>query len=155
MSAATYILDELEAIGASIMSAGNRLLLRAGPKPVPASVIRRVREAKPELLALLHQEDNTATAGIGRLVPDAEGEPSLEQPCAARRGRVQKLNSAFLHFCVRCGRFAAFGYGVRLRTGQLGRWYCGEHRPGPQPMIPGATLSPSNPYKLKRSNRAD
>jgi hypothetical protein len=57
------------------------------------------------------------------------GEPGLEQPCAARRGRVQELEGAFLHFCCRCGRFAAFGYGVRLRARQLGRWYCGEHRP--------------------------
>ena len=134
MSAAAHILHELEAIGAIIAPAGDRLLLRAGPKPVPASIIRRVREAKPELLALLHQED-AATAAIARLVAHADGEPSLEQPCAARRGRVQELNGAFMHFCVRCGRFAAFGYGVRLRTGQLGHWYCGEHRPG----APGTT----------------
>jgi hypothetical protein len=38
-------------------------------------------------------------------------------------------SGAFLHFCCRCGRFGAFGYGVRLRTGQPGRWFCGEHRP--------------------------
>lgn len=64
-----------------------------------------------------------------RLVPDAAGEPGLELPCAARRGRVQTLDGAFLHFCVECGRFGAFGYGVRLRAGHTGRWYCGEHRP--------------------------
>jgi hypothetical protein len=64
-----------------------------------------------------------------RVMPIADGEPGLEQPCAARRGRVQVLDGAFLHFCVECGRFAAFGCGVRLRAGQLGRWYCGEHRP--------------------------
>lgn len=63
------------------------------------------------------------------VLPIAHGEPGLEKPCAARRGRVQELEGAFFHFCRRCGRFAAFGYGVRLRTGQLGRWYCGEHRP--------------------------
>ena len=64
-----------------------------------------------------------------RVVPVAIGEPGLEQPCACRRGRVQVLDGVFLHFCCRCGRFAAFGYGVRLRAGELGRWYCGEHRP--------------------------
>ncbi len=53
----------------------------------------------------------------------------MAEPFAARRGRVQMLDNAFLHFCEVCGRFAAFGYGVRLRAGQLGRWYCGEHRP--------------------------
>src|SRR3974377_1860277 len=56
------------------------------------------------------------------IVSAADGEPSLEQPCAARRGRVVALESgAFLHFCCRCGRFAAFGYGVRLRAGRPGR----------------------------------
>lgn len=64
-----------------------------------------------------------------RVVAVANGEPGLEQPCAARRGRAQVLDNAFLHFCCRCGRFAAFGYGVHLRAGQLGRWYCGENRP--------------------------
>ena len=60
----------------------------------------------------------------------AAGEPDVEQPCAARRGRVVPLdNGAFLHFCCECGRFGAFGYRVRLREGRLGRWYCGEHRP--------------------------
>jgi hypothetical protein len=62
-------------------------------------------------------------------MPFADGEPALEEPCAARRGRVQELDDAFLHFCRQCGRFAAFGYGVHLRAGRLGRWYCGKHRP--------------------------
>jgi hypothetical protein len=57
------------------------------------------------------------------------GEPPLSEPCAARRGRVEQTNSTTVRFCVVCGRIALFGYGVRLRVGQLGRWYCGEHRP--------------------------
>ena len=67
-----------------------------------------------------------------RVVSPAVSEPGMEQPCATRRGRVQALDGALLHFCARCGRFAAFGYGVRLRAGQFGRWYRGEHRP-PKP----------------------
>jgi hypothetical protein len=66
---------------------------------------------------------------FARVMPRTSGEPSLEQPCVARRGRIQELNGAFLHFCVECGRFGAFGCGVHLSTGRLGRWYCGEHRP--------------------------
>lgn len=128
MNSAADVLHALHAIGATIVPAGDRLLLRAGSKPVPANIIQRVREAKPDLLALLHREA-AATPGFERLVPHDASEPGLEQPCAARRGRVQELEGAFLHFCCRCGRFAAFGYGVRLRAGQLGRWYCGEHRP--------------------------
>jgi hypothetical protein len=64
-----------------------------------------------------------------RVVPHTPGEPSLDQPCVARRGRIQELDGTFLHFCVECGRFGAFGCGVYLRKGRLGRWYCGEHRP--------------------------
>jgi hypothetical protein len=132
MSAARDVLCHLEAIGATVEPVGDRLLLRAGPKPVPATVIRRVREAKPELLALLYQK-NAALAvppSVARLVPIADEEPGLDEPCAARRSRLQELdNGALLHFCCQCGRFGAFGYGVCLRVGQLGRWYCGEHRP--------------------------
>jgi hypothetical protein len=128
MSAAAHILHELEAIGAIIVPTGDCLLLRAGPKSVPASIIRRVREAKPELLALLRQED-AATVGISRLVRHTDGEPSLEQPCAARRGRVEERERVLLHFCAECGAWGAFGYGVNLRCGRLGRWYCAAHRP--------------------------
>jgi hypothetical protein len=125
MSAAQEVCRHLAAIGATIEQAGDRLLLRAGPKPIPAAIIRRVREAKPELLILLQQ---TSGLRFARLM-DANGEPGLEQPCAARRGQLQELDRTFLHFCVHCGRFAAFGYDVHLSAGRLGRWYCGEHRP--------------------------
>jgi hypothetical protein len=70
-----------------------------------------------------------AIAPPARVVTLAGGEPGLDQPCAARRGRIEILDSIFLHFCDECGRFGAFGYGVSLRAGRLGRWYCGEHRP--------------------------
>jgi hypothetical protein len=65
-----------------------------------------------------------------RVIPAADGELGLERPSAARRGRVEKLSShMYLHFCSECGAWAAFGYGVNLRAGRLGRWYCAAHRP--------------------------
>ncbi len=61
---------------------------------------------------------------------EAETEPPHTVPCTARRGRVEmRDNGIFLHFCATCGRWGSFGYGVKLRIGQLGRWYCAEHRP--------------------------
>jgi hypothetical protein len=54
---------------------------------------------------------------------------SLDEPNAARCGQVNEVDGRFEHFCMECGRFAHFGYGVRLRMGQLGRWYCALHRP--------------------------
>jgi hypothetical protein len=65
-----------------------------------------------------------------RAIAPSDGEPGLEQPCVARRGRVQELDRAFLHFCVECGAYGAFGTGVNLRAGRLGRWFCAAHRPG-------------------------
>jgi len=62
-------------------------------------------------------------------------EPDFSEPCTARRGRVQERNGVFLHFCVECGAWGAFGYGVSMRTGKLGRWYCATHRP--RDAVPG------------------
>ena len=108
--------------GLRVEAAGDKLLIR-GPKSAEP-VVMLLAEHKLEVLAAL-----AATPGFARVVPSAEREPGLQEPCAARRGRMLQLDRAFLHFCCRCGRFGPFGYGVHLRTGRLGRWYCGEHRP--------------------------
>jgi hypothetical protein len=51
--------------------------------------------------------------------PVPEPEPArIEAPAPA---------IAFMHYC-HCGRWGAFGYGVDLLNGKLGRWYCTEHR---------------------------
>ena len=125
------LLRDLDQIGATVRAEGHRLILRAGSHPIPADLVARIRQAKPVLLAAL-TSDTSAVApapGFERVAPLADGEPGLEEPCAARRGRVLLVDDLFLHFCAVCGRFGAFGYGVRLHAGRLGRWYCGEHRP--------------------------
>jgi hypothetical protein len=54
-------------------------------------------------------------------------EPSFEMPCLERRGLLERRDGVFLHFCVECGRWGAYGYGA---TGEKpGRWYCHLHRP--------------------------
>ena len=121
MDAVTLLLRAKKA-GLRLERSGDKLIVR-GPRQA-APVVKLLAEHKAEVLAAL-----AATPGFARAVSFVDGEPPLEQPCAARRGRVQELDNAFLHFCCRCGRFAAFGYGVRLQAGLLGRWYCGEHRP--------------------------
>jgi hypothetical protein len=55
MSAANDILDRLAEIGAKIEAAGNRLIVRAGPKSVPSELVQRLRDAKAEVIAILDE----------------------------------------------------------------------------------------------------
>jgi hypothetical protein len=122
--------------GLRIEAAGDKLLIR-GPKRAE-SVVHLLAEHKAEVLEALAAKAMPADQSYAeppspwfeRAIAPADGEPGLEQPCVARRGRVQELDRAFLHFCVECGAFGAFGYGVNLRAGRLGRWFCAAHRPG-------------------------
>jgi hypothetical protein len=118
-------------VGLRLEAAGDKLVIR-GPKraePVVKLLAQHKREVLAALAGIARAKPLAPSRWFERVIPSGAGEPGLDQPCAARRGRVQVLDGAFLHFCCRCGRFAAFGYGVRLRAGQLGRWYCGAHRP--------------------------
>jgi hypothetical protein len=53
--AARNIIRELEAIGAHLVRNGDRLILRAGGRPIPQLLVQRARDAKRELLALLDE----------------------------------------------------------------------------------------------------
>jgi hypothetical protein len=46
------ILARLAAVGAKVEQQGGRLLVRAGPRPVPPPLIEEARAIKPELLNL-------------------------------------------------------------------------------------------------------
>ena len=158
MSTARDLLDDLAVIGATIQPEGDGLILRAGTTPVPAGLVNRIRRAKAELLATLATDDvkKELVALEATLVapPDwfrsiaspAEGEPGFDQPCAERRGRIEELpGRVFLHFCIECGRWGVFGYGVNLRAGRLGGWYCATHRPQRlgRPLDAAITMRPS------------
>jgi hypothetical protein len=54
MSAAADLLDRLAQIGATVrLARDDRLIVRAGATPIPAELVRRLREAKAEVLATL------------------------------------------------------------------------------------------------------
>jgi hypothetical protein len=121
-------------VGITFATDGYDLILKAAAPP-PDNVIDLLAQHKAEVLAMLaaieyeRNENGRAAPRVLSKTVLAEGEPGLEQPCAARRGRVARSGDVLLHFCVECGRFGPYGYDVRLRTGQAGRWYCREHRP--------------------------
>jgi hypothetical protein len=129
---AVTLLQRAQEAGLHIEVMDDTLLVRGPPRA--EAVVRLLAEHKAEVLAVLgntvHERGPFAPVPrFDRKARVAEGEPGLEMPCAARRARIQEVEGAFLHFCVECGRFGPYGYGVRLRAGQLGRWYCREHRP--------------------------
>lgn len=53
MNLAHDLLKDLTGIGATIEPAGDRLILRAGPTAIPATLVSRIRRAKRELMAAL------------------------------------------------------------------------------------------------------
>ncbi len=128
------LLRRAQDAGLRVEAAGDMLLIH-GPKQAEP-VVKLLAKHKPEVLAALaHTARETGLIApapwFERLIPPLDGEPGLEQPCPSRRGRVQELEGAVvLHFCAECGAWGAYGYGVNLRAGQLGCWYCAAHRPG-------------------------
>jgi hypothetical protein len=65
-------------------------------------------------------------------------------------GFVGYVDGILMHYCW-CGAWGAFGYGVKLSRGELGEWFCREHRPAedaaPAPVAPppSALPAPSGP----------
>lgn len=66
---------------------------------------------------------------------DPSAEAPRPQPSASngipedRRGFGGYVDGRFVHYCPECGEWAAHGIGLFLRRGQLGVWYCAEHKP--------------------------
>ena len=54
-------------------------------------------------LRIAHVVGATVPVEDESLLLAASVEPPFEQPCVARRGRIEKRPDVFLHFCVECG----------------------------------------------------
>jgi hypothetical protein len=118
--------------GLRVEPAGDKLTVR-GPKHAEP-VVKLLAEHKVAVLAALSNTTHDAellspAPWFNRAIPPAEGEPGIEMPFAARRGRLQELEGMLLHFCAECGAWSAYGSSVNLRTGRMGTWYCTAHRP--------------------------
>jgi hypothetical protein len=73
MNAARELLDDLAVIGATIEPADDRLILRAGPTAIPATLVSRIREAKTDILAALAPHaDRVDPWGDERREPDGK-----------------------------------------------------------------------------------
>ena len=130
---ALALLRRAQEVGLCVEVAGDKLMVR-GPKHAE-QIVRLLADHKAEVLAALADTAHEAqllapSRWFERVIPPDDGELGLEQPSAARRGRVEKLsNDLYLHFCAECGAWGSFGYGVNMRAERPGRWYCAAHRP--------------------------
>jgi|SRR6516165_10654342 hypothetical protein len=106
MSAAK-VLQAARAAGIHFAVDGNDLLLTSSVPP-PPGILDLLRYHKTEVVVAL-------TTGI-----------PFEMPCPERRGLVERQGGAFLHFCIQCGRWGAYGY--RATGDRPGQWYCRLHR---------------------------
>lgn len=59
------LIEELAGIGAKIETTGNDLVLRAGPHPIPSQLVRRVRDAKSDLIAVLRTNSLESQVVVG------------------------------------------------------------------------------------------
>ena len=85
MSAARDLLADLDQIGARLEPAGDRLILRAGPTTIPAALVRRVREAKADLLATL-----AVCTDHSVLRSDENREQGENSPCHQAKDRTSE-----------------------------------------------------------------
>jgi hypothetical protein len=77
MNIALDLLDDLAGIGATIETAGDRLILKAGPTAIPAPLVSRIREVKPDLLAALARKRSTHGADENHQREDAAAQQSV------------------------------------------------------------------------------
>jgi hypothetical protein len=56
-------------------------------------------------------------------------EPGFSEPWPPRCGRIEWQGDTLLHFCSACGAWGSYGFGVNLRDGGMGQWFCATHRP--------------------------
>jgi hypothetical protein len=70
---------------------------------------------------------------------DQAAEPPYREAWATRRGVIRRREGRLERFCVICGAWGSFGYGVF--GDRPGRWYCFAHRP-PTPGISARASAP-------------
>jgi hypothetical protein len=81
-------LDRLAEVGAKVEAAGNRLIVRAGPRPVPGELVQRLREAKADVLA-----------GLAPAAGRTPAEAAAVDPCNPREAAWWRR-----HFIIRAMR---------------------------------------------------
>ncbi len=130
------VLGGLGALGAPPLK--NEVSLHAATRPPLSRSARDVRaDFKDEGAGGGEHGDDVPLAGgavvapgkwVERIAPPASGEPGFSEPWLARCGRTETDGTTLLHFCCVCGAWGSYGFGVDMRHGRMGRWFCTAHR---------------------------
>jgi len=96
------LIEELAGIGAKIETTGNDLVLRAGPHPIPSQLVRRVRDAKSDLIAVLRT--NSLESQVVRRI-DKHPVPSLTGQ-RAWCGKRERSDAVVMPFGAEVGMHA-------------------------------------------------
>jgi hypothetical protein len=108
MNLVRRLLDDLAGIGATVQPAGEQLLLRAGSTPIPAALVRRVRQAKGDLMAILITGVDAATLVDAEREPRGLVPPRLDMEVAFSNRLVEWLDqhpaASPAGRCAWCGR---------------------------------------------------
>jgi hypothetical protein len=120
------ILGDLGILGAPLIK--NEISLHAAtPPPVSFSEATANGEHGGDMPL-----DGTAVIAPGkwveRIAVPTSSEPGFSEPWPPRRGRIESQGNTLLHFCCICGAWGSYGFGVNLRDGKMGRWFCAAHR---------------------------
>jgi hypothetical protein len=90
------LLYDLAAIGATIEMAENRIILRAGPTAIPGTLVRRIREAKRDLMAALTARKDHAASRTDQDRQREEKQPAPENAGQTCRDRTPE--SLIIHW---------------------------------------------------------
>jgi hypothetical protein len=130
------VLGGLGTLGALPLKNESSLHAATSP-PVSFSARAVLDELKDEVAADGERGSDMPLAGtaiiapgkwVERIAVPASSEPCFSEPWPPRRGRIESQGNTLLHFCWVCGAWGSYGFGVNLRGGRTGRWFCAAHR---------------------------
>jgi hypothetical protein len=107
--------DDLFSLGVSTMTLEE---VQAELRPITGTPYRDEADRLRRMTLWLRLDVLTAQARQATTPAEAPAEVVQQAPAP----------KPFEHYC-HCGAWAAYGYGVNLRNGITGTWYCEAHRP--------------------------
>lgn len=88
------------------------------------SYLERLRAIEHEKTGTLSTDKADKRASVGFV-----GAPGVPFSRGADLSETHSNQHSSQRQCSVCGQQARFGYGVHLRHGEEGRWFCAAHRP--------------------------